>query len=99
VTVRELRVALYWGLGYEVVVWGAGVALNPYLQSHGGNVLSIALFYLLDVLLLPASAIGTLYAGSLEGWRALVGVIGLNLMAATLVALYLVHRRARGRAP
>jgi hypothetical protein len=98
VTARELRNALYWGVGYELVVLGASIVLNLYVRSHGGGALSFALFYLFYVLSLPASALGTLYAGSLEGWRVLVGVLGLNLVTATLVALYWVHRRARLRA-
>jgi hypothetical protein len=92
VTARELRIALYWGFGYEVVVWGAGILANLYIRGHGGRVLDFLLFYLFYVLSMPASALGTLYAGSLEGWRAFVGILGLNLVTATLVALYWVHR-------
>jgi hypothetical protein len=98
ITSREVWAAIAWALGYEAIVWGFGVALRPVLLGLGANaVVATGLTWLWYALVLPASLIALLLTPSPDGWRSLLGLLGLDVAAATGVALFLIHRRAGGR--
>jgi hypothetical protein len=95
ITEREFWTALAWAISYEAFVWGLGVALRPVLIALGAPVvIGIGLTWLWYALALPASLLAPLLGPS-DAWQPLVGLVGLDIMAATGFALLLVHRRAR----
>ena len=93
ITSAEMRAALTWAFGYEAVVLGAGIGIRLLLMSLRAGVLLGVFDRLLTVLLLPASLISLMFASALDGWRSLVGLLGLNIVTAAGVALWFVHRR------
>ncbi len=95
ITGRELAAALAWAIGYEAAVLALSIAFTPAFGVHPGKVTGILVYWLLNVLSLPASLIVLLAGRPLEGWQSAVGLLGLNISAAAGVALYVIRRRAR----
>jgi hypothetical protein len=98
ITAAEVRTALTWALGYEAAVLAVGGGLRWLLISLRAGLLLTVFDWLLNALLLPASLVALVATSALDGWRSLVGLLGLNIAAAFGVALFLVHRRARAAA-